>query len=322
MLKSNRKIKFIACLLLTGVLISTPVLWCEESSSTSAIRANHLLPENDTVKDWKIVEGPKYFNPESLYIIVNGADTFYLNYGFHELSHARYQHKDDDTLNVTIDIFDQRDVDGGFGVYSSSRHPDEEFREIGTQGYRNGSLLIAWQDRYYISLMGDDERPETIHALEKYAEWITAKIPGEKVYPKLTNIIPKKNRLANTELYASKDYLGYRFLDNTISAKYLVDAATVTLFASDCGSPEKARTVFQQTAEAIGPQTETTISLDKASKIHAAEDKYLGKMIILQKKKYVYGVFDPDNLAQWRSLQILLSQITQKPQNRLLNKKQ
>ncbi len=322
MLNTKRIIDFIVCFLFAGVLLSTPVLWAEENLSNSAIRTNQLLPENDTIKNWKIAEGPKYFNPESLYIIVNGADTFYHNYGFRELAHARYQHQDDDTLNVTIDIFDQGDVDGGFGVYSSGRHPDENFRKIGTQGYRNGSLLIAWQDRYYISLMGDDERPETISALEKYAKWITAKIPGKIAFPELINIIPQNKRIVNTELYASKDYLGYRFLDKTICAKYLVDSATVTLFASDCSSPEKAQTVFQQTAEAIGPQETINNSLDLDLNIHAAENKYLGKMIILQKEKFVYGVFDPDNLVQWRSLQSLISQITRKPQNGPLNKKQ
>jgi uncharacterized protein DUF6599 len=253
---------------------------------------------------------------------VNGADTFYLNFGFRELAHARYQHKDDDTLNVTIDIFDQGDVDGGFGVYSSGRHSDEKFRKIGTQGYRNGSLLIAWQDRYYISLMGDDERPDTISALEQYAKMITAKIPGKKAYSKLTNIIPKKNRIANTELYASKDYLGYRFLDRTICAKYLVNSATVTLFASDCHSLEKAQKVFKQTAEAIGPMQLVTSTLGEDLTIHAAEDKYLGKMIILQKERYVYGVFDPDNLAQWQSLQSLISQVTCKPKDIPLIKRQ
>jgi len=322
MLKSKRIIDFIVFSLFTGVLLSTPVLWAEESSTNSAIRANQLLPESNAVKDWKIVEGPKYFTPESLYIIMNGADTFYLNFGFRELAHARYQRQDDDTLNVTIDIFDQGDVDGGFGVYSSGRHSDEKFRKIGTQGYRNGSLLIAWQDRYYISLMGDDERPDTINALEQYAKMITAKIPGKKAYPEFTNIIPKKNRIANTELYASKDYLGYRFLDRTICAKYLVNSATVTLFASDCHSQEKAKKVFKQTAEAIGPMQPVTSTLGEDLTIHAAEDKYLGKMIILQKERYVYGVFDPDNLAQWQSLQSLISQVTRKPKDIPLIKRQ
>lgn len=289
-----------------------------QDGAPSSIRASDLIPSDEAVSEWKTVEGPTFYNPGSLFEYVNGAAPFYLNLGFHQLAHVRFQNSRDETLNVTIDIYDQGTVEGGFGVYSSSRHPNEKFEKWGTQGYRSGPLAILWKERFYVSLQGDDERPPTIAALNAYAEWISQKIPGPDIYPKLLDKLPQKNRIENTELYTGKDYLGYRILDKTASAQYRVQEATVTLFVLDASGPEKLHPLYEEITRLLG--TPVSLSPDRVppdTTFYATTNKYLGNFLILPIHQYLYGLFNPNESVDFPTLFLmadpLLKTIEQSP---------
>lgn len=292
-MKDRFRIRF----LLIGLsFLGVPLFAADNNPNPGEFSVRNLIPSSGVIPGWRRVEGPAFYNPDTLFEIVDGAAPFYLNLGFRELAHARYQDSQDETRNITLDIYDQGTVEGGFGVYSSSRHSDESFQKWGTQGYRSGPLAILWKGRFYISLMGDDERPETLQGLEAFAAWINGRLPGEDVYPELIDRLPPKNRIPNTELYVSEKYLGYRFLSNIASAQYCVLSSTATLFVAHYSTPEQVKSILDQVRKEIGKEEPLpdVSSPPPTAAAYACADKYLGHMIFLSIGQYLYGVFDPE----------------------------
>lgn len=151
----------------------------------------NLVPGSGSVPGWILAEAPQVYSPETLYRVVDGAAGLYLSFGFQALAHARYERERDRSFNITLDLFDMGTVEGGFGVYSSGRRATETFLSVGTQAYRAGPQFVAWKGRYYLTLMGDDARAETLQGLEALAREITAKIPGPDRYPALLRRLPR-----------------------------------------------------------------------------------------------------------------------------------
>lgn len=301
-----------------ALIVSAPVIIFGEETNPVDIPVKNLIPASGAIEGWTLVEGPVMYSPDTLFELVDGAAPFYLQLGFRELAHARYQRADDKSFVVTLDVYDQGTVEGGFGVYSSSRHPTESFQKWGTQGYRSGSLTILWKERFYVSLMGDDEHPQTIRGLESFAGWIGARIPGQDVYPDLLQQLPSKDRLSNTEQYTAVNYLGYRFLENVMSAQYRVESSTAILFVADYTASEKAKTSYAQAAEEIGKKESAPDASSIPLSIDACVcvDKYLGHVVLLRIERYLYGVYDSENKLParqlWTAIEPVLDRAVQK----------
>ncbi len=269
----------------------------------------NLVPGSGSVPGWIIAEAPQVYSPETLYRIVNGAAGLYLSYGFQALAHARYEHERDSSFNITLDLFDMGTVEGGFGVYSSGRRATETFLPVGTQAYRTGSQFVAWKGRYYLTLMGDDVRAETLQGLEALAREITAKIPGPDVYPALLRRLPAPGRMPNTEKYIAKDFLGYEFLRNAASATYQVRSTTAEIFVADCSTNKQAQDIFQQLRDALGAPVELPAPVTASSPAsYAAINPYMGKFLISLQEPYVFGVYAEKETADWNDMVSLLQE--------------
>ncbi len=264
-----------------------------------------FLPGADFEEGWKFAGDLKRYSPENLYQIVNGAASLYHSYGFRELVHTRYERENNPERGITIDLYDMGTLEGGYGLYSSGRHPTEDFQPFGTQGYRSDALLIGWKGPYYVHLMGDDSHSETIETLEALGRFITSKIPGEDAYPNILRCLPAKDRIPHTGKYSTKDFLGYDFLTNTISARYLIQSETVTLFVGNCGDDGKATTVF----DTFTAQVKASPLAQYQPYLGVAE-RYLGNLLIGRSRQYVYGAYSETGTVKWDSLKDAMTRCT------------
>lgn len=269
----------------------------------------NLVPGSGSVPGWVIAEAPRRYSPENLYRIVDGAAGLYLSYGFRALAHARYEHERDHSLIITLDLFDMGTVEGGFGVYSSGRRANGKFLPVGTQSYRAGPQFVTWKGRYYLALMGDDERAETLRGLEALAREITGKIPGPDLYPSLLGRLPARGRLPNTEKYTAKDFLGFDFLPNAAGATYQVRSTTAEIFVADCSTREQARDVYQKLRDALGaPVVLPELAGVSSPFCFAAVNPYLGKFLISLQEPFLFGVYAEPESADWDDMLTLLEE--------------
>ncbi|RJP31600.1 MAG: hypothetical protein C4527_07320 [Candidatus Omnitrophota bacterium] len=294
------------CLIIFFIL----TLFGTKTFADTDIRVIDLVPQSGFLEHWKIEEGPEIYTPETLYEIINGAATLYLSYGFREQAYARYVNETDAGMGITAYIYDQGSVEGGYGVYSSSRHANENFQAFGTQGYRSGSIVSAWKGRFYISLSGDRDDETTAQALETLARSIMSDIPGNDAYPKILKLLPEQGKVKNSELYTEKDYLGFDFLTKAVSASYRVESITAVLFVSRCPNREKANAVFQQLETALAKRSESVDMPYSNMQVFGFDNRSLGKIMIACREHYVFGAFAKWDDPSWTPWNHLFSLMT------------
>ncbi len=264
------------------------------------------LPDSKSIEGWQLDDKPDIYTPDSLYEAVNGAAPLYHSYGFKKLVRGHYKNEQDSTAGITVDIYDQGDVSGGFGVYSSSRHPDEHFLSIGTEAYISGSILSAWKGPYYIFLSGYDEDKSTVKAMKTIARRIVSKIPGDDVYPQPLKLLPQKGKVDHSELYRKTDFLGFDFLSNSISALYCVDSATATFFVSSCKDRKQSKEVFFKLTKALSERSQIVKEKENLEKtVFSARNRSLGKVLTSTKGKYLFGVYSKEEDISWKQLKRL-----------------
>jgi len=274
----------------------------------ASLRAINLLPDGNVLEGWTQPENPGTYFPKDVYKLVNGAAPLYHSYGVREVVRAEYVSAKDPAARITADIYDQGTLEGAFGVYSSGRRRDERFQNWGVQGYRSGSILAAWKDRFYIYISANDENSETAKALESLARKITARIPGENRYPASLRRLPEKNRIADSESYVAKDYLGYSFLTHAVSAMYRVETTTATLFVSEYSTREEAQSAYDQLSRELqDKRVRENIPSDLSKDCLVIQNQSLGRMIVTQTGTYVIGAFSQEESASWEQLQRILS---------------
>ena len=63
-----------------------------------------VLPESSVTGEWRAVDGPTSYDPETLYEYLNGGAPLYLAHGFQQLIHVRYQRGDDIMSSVALTL--------------------------------------------------------------------------------------------------------------------------------------------------------------------------------------------------------------------------
>ncbi len=293
----------VICFLILGTAFPVSGL---NDSTDSSVSVQDLVPPSGFLDGWTIEEGPEIYTPDNLYEIIDGAAPLYLSYGFRKQAYVRYVHEGDSPFGITAYIYDQGSVEGGFGVYSSSRHRNENFQAFGTQGYRSGTILSAWKGRFYIYLTGDRENEETVKAMESLARRITEQIPGRDSYPQAFQLLPEEGRVKNSEVHTEKSYLGYDSLQKSISALYQVKDSTATLFVAQYSDEEEMEKQYSLFQEAIATRNET-VDLPYSNILpFAVKSRSLGKVLTTSYQHHIYGAYSKDNI-EWNDLYQLLT---------------
>ena len=185
-----------------------------------------LLPDKGEIPGWQLKENPRFFQADNLWELINGAAEGYLVYGFREMVTSVYTNESGEK-EIVLEIYQMKDNNNGFGIYSSERYPDYSFLEIGSQGYESDMILNFWKDMYYIKMLGFDGTPDEKEIMKKAARIVDANIPAEKKMPEFLKYFPKTGLIKNSEKYISKDFLGHSFLSNSFIADYAINDSEV-----------------------------------------------------------------------------------------------
>ncbi|MEW6236835.1 MAG: DUF6599 family protein [Candidatus Omnitrophota bacterium] len=286
--------------LVFSMIVFVPAGYSQDiSSSAEKSKVMDILPASDFMPGWNFEDKPEFYQPDALYEHVDGEAPLYLSYGFRGLAYARYADSQDAENSIAVEIFDMGDLEGGFGVYSSHRHPTERFALYGTQGYRSGALLIAWKGPYFISMLGDEDNAITADALERSVREIVKKIPGDDAYPDFLKRLPLKNRIPNSEKFIAKDYLGWKFFRRAVEAKYVVESVTPTVFVVLCPDADQAKGAYAEFVKTISGQAGLKEDEQEGVKSVWLKDPYLGGVSASQENDCVIGVISPqDDLSE------------------------
>ena len=253
-----------------------------------------LLPTMEEISGWEFSSTPQFFEPGNLWEYIDGAAELYLQYGFRMVVTSEYtSRKDSNFLNV--EIYQMESPDHAFGIYAAERSPDDNFVQIGVQGYLGESYLNFWKGPYYVKLISFQTSSGTKGVLLEFSRLIADKIAGNYSEPELFACFPETNKVKMSERYIPNNFLGHPFLKNGYRVDYVREESQYQLFLVDNGSPEKAEEVFNKYQNFFKSQNEK-ISHEKGidyQKICTKDGK-----VIFQYESIIGGVLNIDDLSE------------------------
>ena len=245
------------------------------------IELSQLLPE---MESWNQTEEAQTYYPESLFEYINGAAEAYLSYEFKELVVAQYK-LNDAAHNISIEIYDMGNSSNAFGIYSAERFPENQFIDIGLQGYLEEGALNFFEGSYYVKLLCFDCEAQSEKILTKFANGIIKRVGNKSDFPELLAVFPRAGLLPYTEKYILRNFMGYSFLHDGFLASYKVGELDFDCFIIEGKNVEEAQEMVKKFLSAKGVQ-----NLEKPSSRYHIKDKYYHNIYLARKDKRICGV--------------------------------
>ena len=165
------------------------------SMANNTVRSGVAPPAG--VNGWKANAPDRSYRGKQLYDYIDGGAELYLSYGFTLLLSRVYSRAGQP--DITLDLFDMGGSRNAFGVFSQSREKIEKDAGQGSE-YAAGQMTF-WKDRYYVSIMGQDDTPEVKKAIFAMAKAIAAMIPDDGPLPDILDLLPRRGLVPESVRY-------------------------------------------------------------------------------------------------------------------------
>lgn len=219
-----------------------------------------LLPGDGAVPGWKRAAPPDFYGPENLWDCINGAAVFYLDYGFRFLVTLYYTTADRKST-AAVEIYRMETPLHAFAIYAAERSPKDNFIKMGVQGYLGDNVLNFWKGPYYTKVASYKTTEEEA-ILRKLAGNVADGIPGLYSEPEAFRYFPEENRIAGSERYIPKNFLGHPFFRGGYRVDYQGEKRKYQIFLVQNASREEAEKAFGKYREHLEAQ-DARVSLKK-----------------------------------------------------------
>ncbi|UCE42669.1 MAG: hypothetical protein JSV17_06865 [Candidatus Aminicenantes bacterium] len=277
-LNKGQTIKWLNLLLILSFLLCAPN---NRADQETPVVLKSLLP---SVEGMKSSASPDIYFPESLFEYINGAAEIYLAYDFKELIVAEYT-KSDSSESVSVEIYDMGNHKNSFGIYSAERYPDNEFMDLGTQGYMEKGALNFLVGRYYVKLLCYDCGERSDQWLHAFSEEIVNRVENKKGFPAYLQTFPKDGLIPNTEKFILRNVMGYKFLHDGYVVSYKMKELSFDCFLIEGKDPEEATSMLKKYLDAKGAD-----SVEKISIGFRVKDRYYNNIYLAQVNNILCGV--------------------------------
>jgi len=183
---------------------------------------------------------------DNLYEKIDGKEGIFRSYHVVDLKFGRFL----DTQSqqeYDVYIYDMAEPENAFGIYMAERSLSVEPFPIGRDGYRSGTSLFFWKDKYYVNVIGPVDGGDTaLAASKKIASAIASTMvdSGQSFWAE--SILPKENQKPHTFAYVATSALGYAFLNKMYLAEYEVDGVSYQIYIIKADSDKEARDLFNK----------------------------------------------------------------------------
>lgn len=137
-------------------------VWVEPGrapAGTAATPALGAFPPDILAGPWRIGTRVQQFDPDNLYVKINGAAEQYLRFGCRAL-HTIGLEQEGGSARIDIELYDQGDFSGGLGIFSAQRDPARSvLRAGGLYYYETAVGAIGVMGRWFFKVAGNEESP-------------------------------------------------------------------------------------------------------------------------------------------------------------------
>jgi hypothetical protein len=253
-----------------------------------ALKTLDLLPR---IPGWSFSEEPKLYGPESLFEYIDGAAEAFINYDMIDAAVGQFK-QNGGKATLSVDVYDMGRPLNAFGIYTTERFAESRFLPIGVQGYLEEGTLNFLAGKYYVKIMAYDAGDKTEPVLRAFAAEILRKIGDPGTFPAVLKAFPTEGRIANSEKFILKSFLGLEFLKNGLTASYKTAGGSFDAFLIETASEGEAATLLKRyLAKAAVSSTASPAKF---------KDPYLDNVIVGQLGRFLFGtirVKDADRAA-------------------------
>ena len=261
------------------------------------------------LEGWTPDGEPEVFYPETLFEYINGAAEVYLTYSFEELGALTYDKGEKQSL--TIDIYRHKDLPNGFGIYGAERPPETDFLSIGTQGYYAKGILNFFKGPYYVKVMGYYLGDDDESTLKSIATEVAGKLQGEEGFPKMLSVFPEEGKVANSEKFIAKYFLGHGFLHTAYQASYDLDGQKLDVFIIEAKDAAEATEMLDKYFELVKSKDGKVEGKEGAYKFVDPRRQSAGPANIRVSDRYIWGLFTGDGATAGNVLAAVETNLTE-----------
>jgi hypothetical protein len=245
------------------------------------------------VPGWTQAGAPRTYTADNLFEYMDGNAEGYVLYNFREMRGVTCKKGD---VTFVIDVSDMGDADFSYGLFASNRDLRQPAYPAGMGGQIVPRRLIFAKGKYYLEIAADPEGDHT-PALKLWAAALEKAVPGDAAPPASLGWFPTERQ--QSLRLVPESVLGLRILKRGYMAQYDYGKA----FAVIEDSPESAAATMQKLKARFAEITAAKLG-DEAFQ---ATDKYLGRLCIFRKGRYIGGYAITDAAADPLGLATTLS---------------
>jgi len=195
------------------------------AQSGAAVTADRgPVPTGLAVAGWSEGEVSS-FDPDNLYVKINGREGFYKSFGFEMLYFLSIVSDEDAQTAVDIELYDLGNPANAVGCYSGERSPGAK-PEASASGLRHidRNALYLTRGRYYLRAIGSEESPEVLAQLTQLQNRFEGELPGEPLPWGVTLFVAHMGMDPGRVGYAPENAFSFGFARDVYSATLDDDA--------------------------------------------------------------------------------------------------
>ncbi|MCB0804509.1 MAG: hypothetical protein KDC05_01850 [Bacteroidales bacterium] len=148
--------------------------------SQNIMEPKDLIPANDEIVNWQLIDSVNTYTDEDLYMYINGGADLYLEYGFNKLGSCKYRNRL--ASKIILEVYQMKNDAGAFGVFTINSSGKGKKIEIGNEAVQYDYYLHFWKQNYYVRCASTVKSEGVIDTLQQLAKQVASKIelPGKK----------------------------------------------------------------------------------------------------------------------------------------------
>ena len=237
--------------------------------------ADSPAPNCGLVSGWTSHGVVRTYVADNLFEYMDGNAEGYLIYGFVQMKGVTCKQGE---VTFVIDISDMGDADSAYGIFTANRDTRQPAASIGMGGQIVPRRAIFAKGQYYVEVAANPEGDYTT-ALQAWAAALEKSLPGGTSLPDTLSWFPREKQTSLR--LVPESVLGLRLLKRGYVAQYEYGKAFLVLEES----PDSAAGVMQKLRARFGETAPAKLG-DEAFQF---TDKYLGKLCVFRKGRYIGG---------------------------------
>jgi hypothetical protein len=239
-----------------------------------------VAPDCSLVPGWPQQGPARSFEADNLFEYMNGNAEGYLIYQFQRMKGLSCKQGE---IVLVFDVSEMADADSAYGMFAANRDPRLPGEAIGMGAQIVPRKMILAKDKYYVEIAANPAGDHSA-ALRAFATAMDKRIQGRSSLPDAISWFPTEKLVEDSIRMVPESLLGLRLLKRGWVAQY--EAGKAFIMRED--SAEIAAQTMEKLKARIS-QSGPVAAAKIGEEGFQATDKYLGRMSVFRKGRYLGG---------------------------------